>query len=435
MITETFDIVILGGGIAGVAAAVKAGRAGVRVLLLERYPFIGGMATAGMVSPFMKYTTAGTVLVRGVFQELQERMRDRQGMQENGFRADAFRFAARQLLQEAGVQVWTRCELISVQRRDRQIESLEALHAATPRRISGRVFIDTSGDAQLVHLADLPTVAGREGSGESQELTLFFRMAGIDFEPVLKQVRRQPQDFFDWVDAEPNEDGIVSIAGFFSLIKAAHAAGTLSTDIDYIFFNSLPAAGEASFNTTAVSHLSANSSAQLTRAERLANAQVHQVVDLLRDQVDGFQNAILLETATQIGVRESRRIVGDVTISGADIRSGRHVPDAVARGCYGVDIHGSGDSEDVMEDLAEGIWYEVPQGSLIARDSDNLLAAGRCLSADFEAHGALRIMPTAAATGEACGAWAALAIQNECPLRRVSNEELQALIQTNLAKN
>ena len=426
------DIVVLGGGIAGLAAAVKSGRMGARVLLLERYPFIGGMATAGMVSPFMRYSTDEHVLVKGIFEELQSVMNEQQGMLENGFRADVFRFAARTLLEQAGVEVWTQAELTGVKRHSRKIESLEVLHGNYLKQVQANYFIDTSGDAQLAHLAQLPTLQGREDTAVSQTMTLFFRMGGIDFQPIQEQVLNDPDNFFAWVNPQPDATGIVSIAGFFKEAKIAQEQKRLDETIDYIFFNSLPGKGEASFNTTAVNEFSSIRSEDLTQAEFLANHQVHQVVDMLKKDIQGFENAYLIETATQIGVRESRRIVGDVVLQAVSIRSGEKFADKIARGCYGVDIHGNTGEDDIMEELAEDTWYDVPRGTLIARDADNLLAAGRCLSASFEAHGALRIMPTSTATGEACGAWAALAQKQSSTLRDVKIESLQAQITHNI---
>ena len=426
------DVVVLGGGIAGLAAAVKAGRLGVRVILVERYPFIGGMATAGMVSPFMRYAVDEDILVKGVFADLQKIMQAKRGMVENGFRTDAFRYAARDLLEAAGVQVWTGTELIQVSFGDKRINRIQVLQGNQLQEISAQIFIDTSGDAQLVQLAGLPLVSGREGSGVSQKMTLFFRMGGIDFEPILNAVRANPEDFFDWVRPEPSTEGIISIAGYFEAARAAHAAGALSPEIEYLFFNSLPGSGEASFNTTAISDLKSISSSDLTTAEALANSQVHQVVDLLRSSIQGFEQSYLIETATQIGVRESRRIIGDQVVEAGDIRSGRKFEERIARGCYGIDIHGNHDEEDVMEELGQGVWYDVPRGALVVVDADNILAAGRCLSATFEAHGALRIMPTSAATGEACGAWAALAVKQHCDLREVPLPALQDQIRHNI---
>jgi len=131
-------------------------------------------------------------------------------------------------------------------------------------------------------------------------------------------------------------------------------------------------------------------------------------------------------------VRESRRMIGERVMFADSIRSGEKFDDRIARGCYGVDIHGNSGEDDIMEELAEDAWYDIPKDCLLSKDVDNLLGAGKCISADFEAHGALRIMPTSAATGEAAGAWAALAIKNGSELRDVGTRLLQDQIRDNL---
>ena len=432
MIQVQTDILIIGAGIAGISAAVKAGRLGAQVILIERYPFLGGMATVGMVSPFMRHTVGDQSLVNGIFADIQSHMRSHQGMVDNGFSTEAFRFAVINLLEEANVKVLTQCELVKVDHANAHITTITVSHAGILKSITPQVVIDTSGDAQVSHLSGFQTMMGREKDHVSQAMTLFFRMGGIEFAPILKDVRARPHDFFEWVNTEPDENGIIAVAGYYEAVKQAHEKGVLSPTIKYLFFASLPGSGEASFNTTSVMDLKATSSKDLTQAERYANAQVQEIVALLKAEISGFEKAYLLETATQIGVRESRRMIGERVMFADSIRSGEKFDDRIARGCYGVDIHGNSGEDDIMEELAEDAWYDIPKDCLLSKDVDNLLGAGKCISADFEAHGALRIMPTSAATGEAAGAWAALAIKNGSELRDVGTRLLQDQIRDNL---
>ena len=131
-------------------------------------------------------------------------------------------------------------------------------------------------------------------------------------------------------------------------------------------------------------------------------------------------------------MRETRRAIGEYIVTGDDIRSGKKFRHSVARGCYGIDIHGQKNEKDKMEDLAEGEYYEIPVESLIVKDANNLLVAGRCISATREGHGALRIMPTSSATGEACGALAALAVQNRVDVRNIEYPLLRTAIYKNV---
>ena len=428
-----YDVVVAGGGIAGISAAVKAGRLGAKVILIEQYGFVGGMSTAGMVSPFMKHSIKDEILVRGIFEELEKGMIKRKGMIDNGFYASAFRFAALELLRNARVDVLLNASIIKVNREKDRIKSLNILIHGYDIEIRGKVFIDTTGDAQLVYLGNFSYVKGDEKTGKLQALTLFFRMGGTDFVRALDYVKKHKEDFFSWMTFDFDLAKIISVAGYFSTVKKAIAQGRLSEDVNYIFYTTLPESGEASFNTSNILGLDGSTSSDLTKAEFIGREQVWQVVNLLRDDIPGFENSYLLETAIQVGVRETRRAIGDYVVQEEDITKFRKFDDAIARGCYGIDIHGQKDEESRLDEMPENDFYEVPLRALIVSDAKNLLVAGRCISATRKAHGALRIMPTSSATGEASGALAALAIKNNKSVREVNPTEVKRLILHNLS--
>jgi hypothetical protein len=430
-----FDVVVAGAGIAGISAAVKAGQLGAKVALVERYAFVGGMSTAGMVSPFMRHSVNGNPLVQGIFGKIEEQMAALGGMIDNGFYANAFRSASYKLLKDANVSVFLDTELVSVIKESDSIKSLVVLSHGKEYEISGQVFIDTTGDAQIVFTGGFPWVKGDEETGNLQAMTLFFRMAGIDIKKAVAYTAEHKDDFFSWMDYNFDFKKIISVAGYFSFVKKRIEQGQLSPDVQYIFYTTLPGSGEASFNTTNILGLDGSTSLGLTQAEMAGRKQVHEVVDLLQTEIPGFEDAYLLETAVQVGVRETRRAVGDYIVTGNDIRSGRKFERAVARGCYGIDIHGQKNEKDTMEDLAEGEFYEIPVDALIVKNAKNLLVAGRCISATREGHGALRIMPTSAATGEACGALSAIAASKKIPLRDVDYQLLRNEIKNNVTFN
>jgi hypothetical protein len=429
---NNYDIIVVGAGIAGISAAVKCGKENVKVLLIESYPFLGGMSSAGMVSPFMKHEVNGEILVRGIFEDIEDEMRSMNGMIDNGFYASAFRSSAFNLLSRNNVDIILNASLIGVETNNNFIESVRIVHENKIMNISGKVFIDTTGDAQIIFLAGLPFQKGDEQTGKLQAMTLFFRIGNIDLLQTLKYVKQNKDDFLPWMEFEFDLSKIISVAGFFSNVKKAIAENRLNSDINYIFFTTLPESGEASFNTSNILSLDGSSSFDLTKAELIGRKQVNQVYKILKNEIPGFHNSVLLETAAQVGVRETRRAIGDYIITGDDIRSGKKFNDSVARGCYGIDIHGQKDEDDRMEDLPEGEFYEIPLRSLIVKNIKNLLVAGRCISSTREAHGALRIQPTSAATGEACGAIASVAIKSNLEIRDVNYLEVQKLIKHNI---
>lgn len=431
-IENKYDVIVVGGGIAGVSAAVRAGKEKAKTLLIEHYGFVGGMSTAGMVSPFMKHQVNGDTLVKGVFQDIENEMRKRNGMIDNGFYANTFRTAAYHLLSEANCSILFNSEIIKVNRIDNRIKSLTVLVENQQIDIEADVFIDTTGDAQILYLGDFPWVKGDETTGKLQALTLFFRMGNIDIQKATDYVKNHKDDFFKWMTYDFDFTKIISIAGYFSNVKKAIEEGRLNPDVEYIFFTTLPESGEGSFNTSNILGMDASTSESLTQAEMIGRNQVYQVVQILQNEIPGFENSYLLETAVQVGVRETRRAVGDYIVTGNDIKNGSKFDDAIARGCYGIDIHGQKDESSRMEDLEEGQYYEIPLRSLIVKDADNLLVAGRCISSTREGHSALRIMPTSAATGEACGALAALASKNNMKVREINHQEVREIVKHNI---
>jgi hypothetical protein len=434
VLRSEYDVIVVGAGIAGIAAAVKAARSGASVLLVEQYGFVGGMSTAGMVSPFMKHEVNGEILVRGVFEELETEMRMQHGMIDNGFYANAFRSASYLLLKAAGVTLLLHSVISGAKNTGASVESITVWAAGSEHTIHAHIFIDTSGDAQLLYLAGLPWVKGDEKTGLLQALTLFFRMGNIDIDAVATYARQHKDDFFEWMDYAFEPGKILSVAGYFTAVRRAIAERRLSPEVQYIFFTTLPESGEGSFNTSNILSLDGSSSLDLTKAELVGRTQVHQVVELLKREIPGFEHAYLIETAPQVGIRETRRAIGDYSVTGADITEGRKFHDAVARGCYGIDIHGQKNEQSVMEHLPAGAYYEIPLRALIVQESDNVLAAGRCISSTREGHSALRIQPTAAATGEACGALAALASASRTPLRQIDYQSVQQLVSYNLSR-
>lgn len=431
--SKEYDIIVAGGGIAGIAAAVKASSLGARVLLIEQYGFVGGMSTAGMVSPFMKHSIDGKSLVNGVFKDLEDEMRIMHGMIDNGFYAGSFRMASYLLLKRSGCHVLLNSEICKVNVSGDAVRDVEVICNGRMSSISGKVFIDTSGDAQLIYLANLPYKKGDEATGRLQALTMFFRMGNIDIQRVTSYAEENRDNFFSWMDYNFDFRKIISVAGYFSQVKKAIREGRLSPEVEYIFFTTLPEEGEASFNTTNILALDGSGSADLTKAELKGREQIAQIVGLLQKEMQGFEESFLLETAAQVGVRETRRAIGDYVYTGDDVKQGRKFQDAIARACYGIDIHGQKGEKSVMEHLVDGEYYEVPLGTLLVSGVQNVLAAGRCISSTREGHSALRIMPTSAATGEASGAVAALAVKNNKNLRDIPYKDVQELISYNLS--
>ena len=249
-------------------------------------------------------------------------------------------------------------------------------------------------------------------------MTLFFKMKNIDFHKVTAYVKENSDDFFPWSDKHYDPKHIISVAGYFSHIKKAREEKRLSDAVQYIFFCSLPEPGTASFNCTNLLGYDGTDPKDLENAYLEGRSQIMDLLNII-NTLPGFEKAELAKVADRIGVRETRRAIGDYVMSATDIREGRKFESAVAKGCYGIDIHGQKEDENVMEELPEGEYYEIPKQALFIKGIANLQAAGRCISSTREGQAALRIMPTCAATGEAAGSIAAKAIKDKITIREV----------------
>ncbi|HEV7663263.1 MAG TPA: FAD-dependent oxidoreductase, partial [Chloroflexota bacterium] len=278
------------------------------------------------------------------------------------------------------------------------------------------IVIDCSADADVAFRAGAPTTKGRASDGKMQPMTMFFIIGNIDDEQVEAYMREHPED-----------EGKL----FHQQVEAARLRGEFTIPRDKIGIYRTPDAGVWRVNTTRVLGMDGTNPDDLTRAEIEGRKQVFALLDFMRRELPGFERVQLRETATQIGVRETRRIVGEYVLTQDDLASGRHFEDVIALGGYPVDIHpvdgaGGGVQSALDSGLHTADVYEIPYRSLVPLDIDDLLVAGRCLSATHEAAGAVRVMPPCFAMGQAAGTAAALAVERAISPRQIEVRELQA---------
>ena len=403
------QVLVAGGGPSGIAAAVAAARRGADTTLIERYGFLGGMATAGLVNPFMSWFAGKQPLVAGVLDEMLARMRalggyDGGARAPHAFDPEAFKFAADQLCQEAGVRVRLHTLVTDVRTRGGRITSLGSSSKSGAERWRARVFIDCTGDADIAYRAGVPCDHGREKDGLTQPMTLNFRMARV-------KVARMPER------KEMNR--------LFDIAKAEGRVHCPRENV-LLFFTTQP--DVVHFNTTRVTGKSGTSAEDLTTAEFEARRQVQELAQFLVRDVAGFERAYLQQSAPQIGIRESRRIRGDYALTGKDVVSARKFRDAIARSNYPIDIHSPTGSGTVIKEVPEGDYYEIPYRCLLPLGIENLLVVGRSISSTHEGQSSLRVMPQCFAMGEAAGVAAAMAVKGRITPRQVDVAALRAAL-------
>ena len=403
----SYDLAVIGGGPAGVCAAISAARKGMRVLLVESAPALGGMATSALVGPFMtNYDRDGeTKTVGGMFSEIVDRLVQAGGAIpsdevecRNVFTSyigryhrhvtpfDSFRLelVLDEMVREAGVEVLCYTSFADCIVEENRIcavilNALEGLIA-----VEAKEFIDCTGIAAVAQKAGVPTYKGDEEQGIPQPGTLMFEIDGVKDEAYT---------------ARPKYP-----------VKA--------------YRTSTP--GRYKVNHYHVYNVDAANAKSMTQAHCEARRQVLDAFSVLHDETPGFEDARLANVAAVLGVRECRHIEGEYKITVQDVAEGKKFADTVAVYGFGMDIHNRKEGETGNFKIEIAPRYYIPYRSLVPKNCSNLLVAGKTLSCESQAVGGMRCMPAAMAMGQAAGIAASMAIQGGREVRDIDVSALQA---------
>ncbi|RXZ80274.1 FAD-dependent oxidoreductase [Paenibacillaceae bacterium] len=429
------DVVVVGGGPAGITAAIAAGRQGVNTVLVERYGFVGGMSTAAMVYPWMTFhTDSGEQVIKGIAQEIVDRLQERGGSPGHlrdtvGFvrtltpyHPEIYQVVATEMLREAGVRLLLHSFVDEVVTDEDHIRAVRITNKSGKTELRAQTFVDTSGDADVAYLSGAETLQGRDGDQQSQPMTMKFRMRGVDLGKVKQYMLDHPEDFYSKTPIDELSDlPLTGVSGFYSQWKKA----ALPINRDQVLFFAGPAEDEVLINCTRVQGLDATNVEHLTEAEQEGRKQVLMMAEFLQRDVPGFERASISTVAPQIGIRESRRIVGYYALTQEDVVQGRKFGDVIARSGYPIDIHDPSGKGVTASFITGDGAYDIPYRSLVSKNIGNLLAAGRCISTSHEALATTRLTPSCMATGQAAGTAAALSVKLKLSPIDVPIEQLQ----------
>jgi len=434
------QVLVIGSGAAGQTAAIAAGRNGADTLLVENAGFLGGISAT---LPWLGFHDRDyRMIVKGIPLEFCRRLQAMGAASHfefdpkcaSGISIDShwWKILLMQLMREAGVRLLMHTQVVDTLREGDRIRGVIVENKSGRQRIEADVTIDCSGDGDVAARGGVAWEKGRTADGLVQAPTLVFKLGSVSREGFIAGCKDPAINYREWIAPYPDirekmmkridRMQVIICGGYAKLIEKARAAGEFEVPQSRVVGVKLHRPDEYLVVMTRVLGLNPIDTQSVTDAYSKIYQQIPVLVNFFQKYVPGFEQSHLREIAPMLGVRESRRIMGDYVLNKEDLIAGRVFEDAVSMGGYHIDIHRPAgtwvDSHNVRP-------YTIPLRSLIARDVDGLLMAGKCLSATHEAVASTRVIPICQGQGQAVGTVAALAVKAGVPIRQVSIEKLQ----------
>jgi len=416
------DVLVCGGGTAGITAACSAARHGAKVILIERWPCVGGMATAALVNGWHR-SDRTKVVINGLVEEAAERARKRGWIEQvknfpktfdtHWFDPEGMKIVYQDMLQESGVRTF--CYLVAGEPiiEGGRIGGVTVETKEGTRAILARIVIDATGDGDMAAKAGLPFDYGRAGDGLVQGMTMMFQLQ--DIAPDVVRAHSQDADRVLNLMKQLRDEG-----RFPQFLESAAHSYLHSPRATNVFYNMCPVAGNPLHEE------------ELTRLTAKARGQVHQYVELWRKEMPGFGDAKVVQTGFSLGIRESRRVRGLKTLDAQMVLKAAKQPDAIGHGVWAIDIHdpkGSGHTtwaDQKQETMVPvGQSYHIPLGMCLNATMPNLAVVGRCASSTHEGHSSVRVQTHCMVMGQGVGTCAALALNAGVDMAKFDVRSLQ----------
>lgn len=412
-VLENYDVIVCGGGAAGIGAALAAAEKGAKTALIERLGFLGGMATAGYVNPMSEFSYNGRQVVGGIaWRFAQKLIENGGGLVEEprcnvSFNPEIYKLSAQQLLDDAGVTCYMNTVIIDCAMEDKKVSSVIISNKSGMAALQAKYFIDATGDA------DLCAMAGVEFLPQEQALqpgTLCFTLGGVNTETDRMHIIHQRNHRFNHQATFVREP-----------LLALRQQGVEVPQFGGPWLATTLVPGSITVNMTR-SAMNAVDAQDYQQAESKMRRDVFRLVELMKEHVEEFKDCYLTSIATVAGVRESRRVKGVHVLTGQEYVTAYHFEDAIARSCHAVDIHLPNDDGQKLT-FPEDAGF-IPYRSLITETHPNLLVAGRCISADGDAFAAIRVQAPCMESGQAAGFAAAMCAKEGMCVQDVDCVEL-----------
>lgn len=424
-IVREVDVLVCGGGVSGVGAALGAARSGAKTMVIERNAFLGGAATAVLMNTWNVPVSRMTGVTREIALELAKRGEGNITGPTFPFDPEGFKQLANEWLTGAGVEVlnytWVEEAIMDGSR----IKGVIVHNKSGRQAIMARTVVDATGDADIAAAAGAEYVKGRERDSKMRPMSVLFRLGGVDLEKVIEYCRSQPKEYFT---ADPNfhiiapDKGLVRLSGFFHIAEKARAAGELPEEVHYLRFEGIDVArGIVTVNNSRVYGVDGTNAWDISRADTQARLQNRQLKAVIRKYIPGFENAYVIDSSPTVGVRETRRVRGPYVLPQEDLLAQRTFDDSVVRiwrhMAAGRDWHkadgGEGAPNDAVYRTATTnlTWFEIPWRVFTPNKVEGMTVSGRVLSVTHDADMWTRGQYCCLVTGQIAGVGAALAAQ------------------------
>lgn len=430
------DVLVIGGGTSGVGAAIAAARGGAKTLLVERYGFLGGVANVGLCLHTF-HSSQGERVVAGVPWEMITKMKELGGSTGPVFIENAhmqtttpidvevMKFVTQEMVIGAGADILYHTSPLDVMVEDGKVVGVVVSNKGGRTEIRAKVVIDASGDGDIATWAGVPYEKGRTSDGKMQRMSMVFKIGNVDlpkaFETIGKGAAWAPlpltgESYPVWWSA--------TLAHYADAV--AEEGLFLGTDE---FWGNTVRARETNVNASRLQGLDGTDAGDLSRGEVEGKRQVFALMDFLRRHVPGFQDSFIAATAPFIGVRETRRMIGEYQLTGEDCLNGRKFDDGIAKVGYPIDIHDPTSGKTLFTPIGgEDGSYDIPYRCLVPKGVEGLLLAGRCISTTHEAMASTRTMITGMMVGQAAGTAASIAVESGIEPRDVDTDALRSAL-------
>lgn len=450
-----YDVAVIGGGTAGAFAGIAAAATGAKTVIVEQYGYLGGILSLGMnllgSADSEGYWALGGY-PRDIVRDLIKNGHATPPVKDSLFGSilaqdpEPFKIYLLRAAREYGADLLFHTMFLDAEREGTRVTRIKVANKAGISTIRVKNVVDATGDADVVARAGGEFVFGNAQDRVTQPVSNIFRVGGVNLDEVWDYLEANPDDrtaptgwsgeayTMDYIRNTPG----VHLMAFQNLIKKAKAAGDFTLPRNRFGIYTLPGRDDVVINITRVHGIDGTDPWDVSRAEAETQLQTYEAVNFLRKYAPGFQNTFLLSNPHQLGVRETRHIVGEHMLTKDDVLAGRDFEDQLGRGAYPLDIHDTGVGAKVLGNKVEGGGitlkhlprsYGIPKRSLIPNGLDNVAVAGRCISSDHEAAGSVRGQAVCMVSGHAAGTLSAMASRTDgTPLRDIPHQEVQEVL-------